>query len=214
MKYIDMTGKKYGKLTVLYYVFTKNRKAFFNCKCECGNICTISGTNLRTGKTKSCGCLQKLKANEIIKNVNTSGKRGVYIKHGFRYKKIYKHWCKMKSRCYNKNSDNFKYYGGRGITVCEEWKNSFTKFKEWAMQNGYKDNLTLDRIDVNGNYEPSNCRWVNFTYQIRNRRNTIKIIYNNEVKPLSEWCEKYNINYKLAYSRYKKNWSFEKIFEL
>ena len=120
----------------------------------------------------------------------------------------------MKARCYNRKSiEQYKNYGGRGIIICDEWlgDNGFINFHNWAMQNGYSDDLTIDRIDVDGNYEPDNCRWVSRKIQSLNRRNTLFITYNGKTKPLIQWCEEYNMDYKCVWKRvFALNWDFEK----
>ena len=122
----------------------------------------------------------------------------------------------MRERCINKNHNHYKSYGGRGITVCDEWNdidNGFINFYNWAMNNGYEEGLTIERIDVNGNYEPSNCKWVTNTEQANNKRNTIYLKYNNKTQSLLDWCKELNLNYTLVRSRIKKyNWSIEKAF--
>lgn len=125
-------------------------------------------------------------------------------KHGTR---IYSIFSDMKTRCYNKNYKKYKNYGGRGIKICDEWLNDFQSFYSWAMSNGYKDNLTIDRIDVNGNYEPSNCRWITIEEQQNNRRETIRVTYKNVTRTLSQWGEILNINRKTLWARYNKHWS-------
>ena len=120
----------------------------------------------------------------------------------------------MKTRCYNPNHEHYAYYGGRGISVCEEWKSDFAAFRGWALENGYKDGLTIDRIDVNGDYEPSNCKWATQSEQVRNRRTTVFIEHNGVRKPLIEWCEIYGANYKLAHARHKRGVPFEAIFNV
>lgn len=156
--FIDLTGQRFGSLTVIERDFTKSTTAW-KCQCDCGNECVVFSANLTRGHTKSCGCLR--------------------LKHGQYYQKIYWVWSSMKKRCYNSNHPTFKNYGARGIKVCDEWKNSFQSFYEWAIKNGYESGLkqgecTLDRIDVNGNYEPSNCRWVSMKEQQNNKRNNVK----------------------------------------
>lgn len=127
-----------------------------------------------------------------------------------RYKRIYNSWRKMVSRCTDKNDIRYKYYGGRGITICNEW-NEFRPFYEWALANGYSDNLTIDRIDVNGNYEPSNCRWITMKEQCNNKTNNINVEYNGEIKTLKQWAEKYGVKYKLLHERYRRyGWEFER----
>ena len=117
----------------------------------------------------------------------------------------------MKSRCYYTKNKNYNAYGGRGIAVCDEWKNDFMSFYNWAMENGYDDTLTIDRIDNNKGYEPSNCRWVDMKQQSRNRRNTRTITYKGETKPISEWCELLNLNYYTVISRLDRlGWSVER----
>lgn len=156
-----MLGNKYGNLVVVEeHGKTRSGDTLYICKCDCGNLThPISGMNLRKGHTQSCGCKK--------------------TKHGQWYSRLYWVWCAMKKRCYNAKHPTFKNYGGRGITVCDEWLNSFPAFAEWAMANGYKPDArqgecTLDRIDTNGNYCPDNCRWVSMKVQQNNRRNNVK----------------------------------------
>jgi hypothetical protein len=215
-RFIDLSGQRFGKLYVLNYEKTNNRRqAIFKCKCDCGNIAFVVGSRLKNNYTKSCGCLQKEKAKTQIQEFNNKGLRSKgNSKHNMRHTELYKHWCNMKRRCNCKTNHNYMYYGARGIKVCNEWNESFVEFKEWALNNGYKDGLSIERIDVNKNYEPQNCKWIPYELQIRNRRNTIKLEYKNETKTLIEWCEIFKVKYKLAHSRYKKGWTFEKIFEI
>lgn len=132
-------------------------------------------------------------------------------KHGLNETRIYKTWVRMKVRCYNQNHDRYKNYGGRGITVCDEWKNDFKKFYEWAMKNGYSDDLTIDRIDVNGNYEPSNCRWITNKEQCNNRRNNHFITYNGKTQTVSEWAEEIGLDYNTLLVRINRlHWDIEK----
>lgn len=129
---------------------------------------------------------------------------------GITYRRIYNSWSKMVSRCTDKKDIRYKHYGGRGISVCEEW-NKFRPFYDWALSHGYDDKLTIDRIDVNGNYEPSNCRWITQKEQCNNKRNNINVEYNGETKTLKQWAEKYGIKYKLLHDRYRRyGWEFEK----
>ena len=124
---------------------------------------------------------------------------------------LYWRLTRIKSRCYNKNNPRYKDYGGRGITICDEWLNDFMNFYNWAMTNGYKENLTIDRIDVNGNYEPNNCRWVTPKIQSNNKRNNIIVKYNNEKMTLKQWSELLNLNYKMVYFNYKRGIKLEDI---
>lgn len=131
-------------------------------------------------------------------------------KHGQYGSRLYETWQTMKKRCSNPNNRQYHLYGGRGIIVCDEWRNDFQAFYDWAMSHGYADDLTIDRIDVNGNYEPSNCRWATMKEQQNNRRNNHLITYNGETKTLKQWSEKIGIDWGVLYSRLKKGWSIEK----
>ena len=158
MKIIDITGNKYGKLTVIKFDHSNDGNSYWLCKCECGKETVARGSHLKTGNTKSCGCLS-----------NTRN-----VKHNLTYTRLYKTWTNMKGRCYNKKDKNYKHYGGRGIKICDEWRNNFINFYNWSITHGYRDDLTIDRIDVNGNYEPENCRFITIKEQQSNKRNSKK----------------------------------------
>ena len=202
----DLSNKRFGKLTVLKFAYSKKRNTrgyrhFWECKCDCGNITIVDGEKLLYNHTHSCGCLVKEKAKTLNNSHNLSNTR------------LYKLYFDIKKRCYNSNHRNYKNYGARGIRLCKEWEDDFLSFYNWAINNGYKDNLTIDRIDVNGNYEPSNCRWVNQEIQQNNRRSNFLITYKNETHTLSEWCKKLNLNYFTVQQRFNKlNWSVEDAF--
>lgn len=196
-----MIGKKFSKLTVLSECKKRanNGKIRYKCECDCGNITNVIGENLRRGITKSCGCLLK----EIVSKRSTT--------HGKRDTRIYAIWCHMKARCYNINEPRYKDYGQRGIKIYSEWLHDFTCFYDWAMSHGYTDNLTIDRIDVNGNYTPDNCRWITLEQQQENKRNSIKFTYNGETHCLRKWCSILNINYKTVHKRIRVHkWDIEK----
>lgn len=165
--FIDLTGRKFGRLTVIERAGTnKHKKLIWCCLCDCGNKVNINGSQLHNGDTKSCGCL--------IKDFNNS-KRVAYKKHKER---LYRVWASMIQRCINPKVKAYKDYGGRGIAVCDEWY-KYLAFREWAKNSGYNPDArfsecTIDRIDVNGNYEPSNCRWVDMKTQATNKRNNLK----------------------------------------
>lgn len=195
MKFQDLTGQRFGKLTVIERAENKGKQTMWLCRCDCGNFCKVSGGNLKSRDRRGCGCI-----------------RGKTIKHGMITNCLYNIWCKMKTRCYNKNDKYYRYYGGRGIIVCEEWKNDFVPFYNWAIANGYKEEKlpngknkwTIDRIDNNGNYEPTNCRWVDIKTQCYNRRTNIVATINNESKYMYDWAEISGISIKTLYARYKK----------
>ena len=185
----DLTGLKFGRLTVLEYAYTKKSRAYWLCQCECGNKKIIFGKDLRNGKIKSCGCLRK---ESILKAVT---------KHNKRFTKLYPIWVQIKQRCLNINNKNYRQYGERGISVCQEWLDDFMNFYNWAMANGYKEGLTIDRINTNGDYCPENCRWVDFIKQARNTRKNVFITYRGEKHCISEWAEILGI--KAATLRYR-----------
>lgn len=189
MKNNDIIGQKFGRLRILEVITKKedkNRK-YYKCKCECGNVVIIRADSLKSGKTQSCGCLQKEKV----------------TKHNLYKSRIYRIWRHLKERCIYKKSKDYKNYGTRGISVCEEWKNSFEKFYIWSMKHGYTDNLTIDRKNVNGNYSPENCRWITFKEQSINKRNNVKILFNGKNLCISEWAELTGINYHTIRNRLK-----------
>lgn len=155
--------------------------------CDCGNIKNINKYHLIYGMTKSCGCL-----------VN---------KHGESYTKLYDVFSAMKQRCYNKNNKSYVNYGKRGIAVCDEWLHDNSLFFEWAMNNGYKEGLQIDRIDVNGNYEPSNCRWVDNKVNCNNRRNNVLLTYQGKTRTMKQWAEELGVNYGTIKARHKRGWS-------
>lgn len=200
-KCIDLTNKKFGRLTVIKRVENKGKETCWLCKCDCGNEKIIKAKNLKSGTTQSCGCLHKEKTQKIN------------YKHGLRKTRLYNTWANMKKRCYNKNDKRYKNYGGRGIIMCDEWQNDFMSFYNWAINNGYKENLTIDRIDVNGNYEPNNCRWATIKIQANNTTTNHYITYNNETHTIAEWADILNINYAKLHARITKSkWNIERAF--
>ena len=129
-----------------------------------------------------------------------------YIRHGMRKTRLYQIYHKMRARCYNPNCPEFKYYGGRGISICKEWLESFVVFKDWALKNGYADNLSIDRVKVNAGYSPDNCRWATPKQQSRNRRSNIYFTHNNKTMCLLEWCENLKLPYKTIEMRINRGW--------
>lgn len=199
----DIKGQKFGRLMVIEYL----GKSKWKCKCECGNIKNIDGRDLRSGHTKSCGCLHS----EIISKITT--KRNT--KHGKCGTRLYYIWYGMKDRCYNKHDKDYQTYGARGIHVCDVWKDNFEAFYKWSIDTGYRKTLTIDRIDNNKGYSSDNCRWANMKTQQRNRRNNRNITINNETHCLSEWCEILSLDYGTVHARITKlNWPITKALEV
>ena len=199
MRAKDLTGMKFGRLFVVKRVEnSKNGRAMFLCKCDCGNEKSVVGKSLINCNTSSCGCLQK----NATKKSNT--------KHGKRHSRLYSIWYTMRMRCEYKKHKEYHNYGARGITVCEEWLHDFQAFYDWSMANGYKDDLTLDRKNGNGNYCPENCRWVTQKEQQNNRRNNHFITYNGVTKTMSEWGEEIGLLPGTIYARLKRGWSVER----
>lgn len=194
MKRVDITGKKFGRLEVLECLGarlvgeTKKRKrVYYLCKCDCGNLVEKRGEAVRGG-TLSCGCYH----NEVTASIN--------YKHGLSKSGEHRIWSHMKNRCINANDKKYHDYGGRGIEVCDRWRDSFEDFlSDMGMRPSQKH--SIDRIDVNGNYEPGNCRWATSKEQCINKRNTFYAEYNDEVLPLKTWCERLGLDYKQAHKK-------------
>lgn len=192
-------NKKYNRLTIKY-TYKKNNRTYVHCVCECGNYKDIRLSRLKSGETKSCGCLRKDISRGKGKKKPYSNTKLFYTYHG------------IKTRCYNTKSTSYKYYGAKGIKMCDEWLNDFKTFQEWAYNNGYQENkgLSIDRIDVNGNYEPKNCRWVDNTTQANNRTDNYYITYKGQTLTASEWSKKLGIHNQTIKSRINRGWSVEK----
>lgn len=177
----DISNQRFGRLVAVEIHHTNNHKRFWVCRCDCGTLAVIRQDQLTQGKTKSCGCFLKESQNKnlAIRQVkkpetnnaqDLNGHRPYWnpVKH--QYPRLYRIWSSMKSRCYYAKNKCFRSYGGRGIRICDVWLRSFNTFAEWALDHGYEDHLSIDRIDVNGNYCPENCRWITMTEQQKNKR--------------------------------------------
>lgn len=192
----DLTGKKFNHLTVVEYIGQRKGRTMWRCQCDCGNEIEVDSSSLKSGNTTACGCRQS---------------EGWYnsLTHGKSKTRIYKTWQGMKSRCYNPNAKYYENYGGRGITICKEWLDDFMNFYNWAITNGYRDDLTIDRIDNDGNYEPSNCRWVTRTVQMNNMRKNRIIEFNGERKSVSDFARQYGFAPELIHERLNRGWSVD-----
>lgn len=193
MKKIDLLGNTFGQLKVIKYSHFSNKNTYWVCQCSCGNQTITTSYRLRTGKTKSCGCL-------ISKSAT---------KHGLSHTRLYNIWLHMIDRCRNPKSKDYPLYGGRGITVCSDWK-SLNNFYKWSMDNGYKDDLQIDRINNNKGYKPENCRWDTCKQQSNNRRTNRFETVNNKSDTLANLCRLYGINYQTVNTRLRRGWSLEK----
>lgn len=200
----NLTGQRFGRLIVIKESGrAKSRSVIWLCKCDCGNYHKVESRILTSGHTLSCGCLSRDKFVERL------------TKHNMSKTRLYKCWQDMKTRCSNPNTPYYHSYGGRGISYCKEW-NTFESFKEWALANGYIESAnhgecTLDRIDVNKNYCPENCRWITNQEQQNNRRNNILLTFNGETKTLTQWANDINIKSSTLSARIKDyHWSVEK----
>lgn len=192
----NVVGQRFGRLVVLECLETKSHGSRFQrCRCDCGNIKDVPISYLKSGHTRSCGCMA-LEAHR---------------KHGLSQSRLYNIHQKMIDRCYRPSIFAYKDYGGRGITVCDEWRKDFMSFYNWALNNGYEENLTIDRIDVNGNYEPNNCRWIPMGEQSKNTRKNVYFTYNGKTQVLSDWARELGIPSTTFRRRIKQNRPIEEI---
>ena len=195
--YGDLTGRKYSRLTVLRKVGYGNGGSKWECQCDCGAKVIVSSSCLVRGHNKSCGCLLHRKP------YNYLGRD--------QYPRIYIIWKSMRQRCFSKTCAAYKYYGGKGVTICDEWMD-YENFLDWTLKNGYSDTKTIDRIDSDGNYCPENCRWATALVQSNNRSFNKRITYNGETHTVSEWARIMNMNYGTFNSRIKRGWDLERVF--
>ena len=196
---MDYKGKRFGKWTVISE--TEGHSKWY-CECDCGTRRYVPRYTLLNGTSKSCGCSRYTGSHSIGERTR---------KHGDFGTRLYGIWATMKRRCYNSNTKFYHDYGGRGITVCDEWQ-EYIPFKEWALANGYEDSLTIDRIDVNGNYCPENCRWITQREQCYNTRKTRFVEYNGKNYTLKEISEITGLKIRTIRGRYERGWTPEQIF--
>ena len=210
-KCIDMTGwvmKEHGVQDSRLTVVSRSNnvgsgrkvKAVWLCRCECGNMIEIRADAIRF-TTLSCGCLQKEVASKNVVSAHNHSKT-----HGDSKSRLYRIWTSMKTRCYNSNHEAYNLYGGRGITVCDEWRDNYIEFEHWAVNNGYAPNLTIDRIDVDGGYYPDNCRWATPKEQSNNKSNNHAIIVDGICHNVTEWANISGVNRETIYWRIKHGW--------
>lgn len=191
-RYKDITGQKFGRLTALYRLHNYHKTGtWWLCICDCGNLKEVNLRNLQNSNTKSCGCLIK------------AGNHRTHDKTGTR---LYQIWNGMKQRCYDKHADNYNRYGGRGIVVCDEWKDNFMSFYDWSIVNSYNDTLTIDRIDNNKGYSPNNCRWITLRQQANNRRSNTNIKYDKYNYNITQWGKILNLSHSVLSHRHHNNY--------
>lgn len=195
-KFQDLSGSKFGKLTAIKVAYkNKNGESVWECVCDCGNVVNVVCSNLKNGHSTSCGCYKKICS----------------ITHNETKTRLHRIWSGIKSRCYNPKKPNYKNWGGRGIKMCDEWKFSYENFRNWALNNGYQENLTIDRIDNNKAYEPSNCRWATNKEQCNNKRNNHLLTKDKETHTISEWSDIIGISAKTIQRRITNKMPIEKI---
>lgn len=203
----NLLGETFGRLTVIAPADKKilpcgNKVTMWLCKCACGTIKAIPAQNLKKGKTKSCGCLNSelSRSRRLIHSGTINRTR----------ERLYDIWRAMKERCYNPQNISYPNYGGRGIQVCNCWKSDFSEFKKWALENGYSDKMSIDRVDTNGNYEPSNCRWATRKQQNNNTRHNTMIYAFGKTLTLSQWSDETGISAGVISARIKRlKWNVE-----
>lgn len=192
----DYTGARFGRLFVVEKVSNAGGSALYRCVCDCGTVAEVNGSNLVSGATRSCGCIRKEAAAKLK------------FSHGEHGTRIYRCWRNMLERCENPKCNEYPHYGRRGISVCEEWHDPVLFFK-WAKESGYRDDLSIDRIDVNGDYCPDNCRWADNATQARNKTNNVKITFAGRTMILADWAQETGLSAKSITYRLRHGWSVE-----
>lgn len=201
MKLIDLTGQRFGHVTVLKRTpnpYKSQTGAAWMCECDCGKTFVATSANLRSGRYKSCGCESRKEAKER------------FTTHGMSKTRLYHIWAGMKKRCYNKQDKSYGCYGGHGITVCDAWREDFQSFADWAKESGYNDKLTIDRINSRGNYEPDNCRWASRLTQSNNTRRNHELTFKGKTQSVARWADEVGLNYHTLESRINFGWPVER----
>jgi len=187
-------GDRFGRLRIIQEGKIRHGRRRFVCICDCGNKKSVDLSHLRRGAIISCGCYR----NELAKIRNT--------KHGLYKSRIYRTWLGMKTRCDNHNVESYKHYGGRGIKLCKQWL-SFEAFCKWSMAHGYRDDLTIERKNVNGNYCPTNCTWISQSDQMSNTRRAPGVYFNGQRRSIRQWAKHYGVHHQTVYNRLNRGWS-------
>jgi len=190
MKKTILIGQRFGKLVVIEESEKRNGNVAWKCLCDCGKETTSLSYNLTSGKSKSCGCVRGEKVGELMRT------------HGQSKTRLYGIYKGMKQRCNNKNTPAYKYYGGKGVSICPDWLNDFLKFKEWSINNGYLAKKSIDRRNPNGNYCPENCRWVDLEKQQNNKLNSFFLSIDGDKRTIAEWAKYNKINKQTLYSKF------------
>lgn len=203
----DLTGQRFCRLVAIAPTNkrTKGKNIIWECRCDCGNTAYVDSGNLKIRKNQSCGCLRK----EMTSLLNKT--------HGGKNERLYGVWMDMRRRCNDSSMAGYENYGGRGIKVCDEWLHSYSIFRDWALGNGYdplapRGKCTIERIDVNGNYEPDNCEWITISQQALNRTNSLLLTYRGKTQNASLWDEELGFPSGTVAKRYRRNWIYEEIF--
>lgn len=205
-KSTDLSGVRFGRLVAIAPTNerTSGRNVVWKCKCDCGNVTSVGSGSLKNGRIQSCGCWRKDRASTLNKT------------HGGKHERLYNVWMDMRRRCNDPAMKNYEDYGGRGICVSEKFED-YSNFRDWALSSGYNPTAkygecTLDRIDVNGNYEPSNCRWISVSQQQLNKRNSLLLTYKGKTQNAALWDRELGFPRGTVVKRYRRNWDYERIF--
>lgn len=213
----DLSGKRFGRLVAIKTCgISKGGGYRWLCQCDCGNEKIVPVSYLTTGQTRSCGCLHTevvIKQNKSQeKRKSTAEWNRIYKKtHGQTKTRLYKIWQGMKKRCLDPNSHAYKDYGGRGISVCQEWVDSFEAFFDWAIDSGYMEDLTIERKDNDGDYTPENCKWAGVFEQANNKRSNVYLTSDGKTQTLKQWADELGMNYSTMHSRLKMGWPVERV---